>query len=145
MNMHVANWLLFVGGIAVAACDTAPGIIKSAQSDEVRKETMVGVELPPDCLKIAETFPAGQATFDLHYREPATTQDGKVMDNLAYTTIYLRSSNGQTKAIRIPSKDSHGGASLTVRDIPVSSSEIVLCITATNYYGKESPPGFPSR
>ena len=140
MKVHVANWLLFIAGIAVAACSTAPVITKSAQSDELRKETTVGVELPAGCPKLTKALPAGRATFNVHYREPTSSENGKSA-NLAYTTIYLRSPSGQTKAIRILSNDPRGGAFVNVIDIPLSGSEIELCITGTNRYGKEGQAG----
>ena len=145
MKVHIANCLLFVASIAVAACSTVPVITKSAQSDELQKETTVGVALPADCPMLAHALPAGRSTFNVHYQEPATDQYGKVIANLAYTTIYLKPPNGQTKAIRILSPNPHGGALVTVRDIPIPSSEIELCITATNLYGKESLTGYPAR
>lgn len=141
MSIHVAKWLLFVAGVAVAACQTGPLVItKSAQSDELQKETTVGVELPAGCPRLTKVLPAGKTTFNVDYREPETNQSGNFA-NLAYTTIYVRSSDGQTKAIRILSDNPHGGAFVKVVDIPLSGSKIELCITGTNRYGKEGQPG----
>jgi hypothetical protein len=141
MKIHFAKWLLFVAGIALAACETAPVITKSAQSDELRNATIVDVDLPAGCPNITKSFPAGKTTFNVHYREPTSNESGKPTANLAYTTIYLRSPSGQTKAIRIFSNDPHGGAFVNVIDIPLSGSEIALCITGTNQYGKEGQAG----
>jgi hypothetical protein len=142
MKIQIAKYIVLVIATTVAACSTTENqrpvkITKQAQSDEVRSATLVGVAFPPDCKSIPRTFPAGKTTFNVSYREPGSDQNGKSA-KLAYTTIYLRSPNGLTRAIRIQSKDPEGGAYVQVLDIPLSGSELELCVTATNLFGKES-------
>ena len=138
MSFEILKSFSFPLAFILAACSTTPHTItKNAQSDEVRKGILIGIDLPSDCKSVTKVFPPGKTTFDVRYREPEHNQNGKPA-NLAYTTIYMKSSNGMTKAIKIPSKDPDGGASVQVLDIPVPGSEIELCVTATNVYGKES-------
>ena len=72
------------------------------------------------------------------YLEPTKSQNGALLTDLAYTTIYLSAKGTPTTAIRVWTNDPHGGAQVTISDIPVPTSEIGLCVTATNWAGKES-------
>src|SRR5574341_1137033 len=84
MNLQIGKCVLFLVAIAVAACSTTfsnrgntPTITKSAQSDEVRKATLVGVTFPADCRSLAKAFPPGKTTFNVSYQEPDSNQNGK--------------------------------------------------------------------
>ena len=147
MNEHIAMWLLVAAGLTLAACETILSNVleKNAQGDELRKETMVGVPLPPGCPTLTTILPAEKTSVAVYYQEPTTTQAGNPLANLAYTTIYLSWPNAQPKAIRIWTNDAHGGALVTVRDIPVAAQELGLCVTATNWGRQESPPAPPTK
>lgn len=142
MNVHVATWLLVAAGFALAACGTGTSNIleKNAQSGELRNETTVGVPLPPGCPTLVTSLPAGKTSITVSYQEPTTNQDKTPLNDLAYTTLYLSSSNGQARAIRVWTNDAHGGALVTIRDIAAPAQELGLCVTATNLAHKESPP-----
>ena len=145
MNEHIATWLLVAAGLTLVACGTVLSNVleKNAQGDELRKETMVGVPIPPSCPTLTTTLPAEKTSITVYYQEPKTTQAGNPLANLAYTTIYLSWPNAQPKAIRIWTNDAHGGALVTVRDIPVTAQELGLCVTATNWARQESSPAPP--
>jgi hypothetical protein len=139
--------------LLIAACSTSPPtrptvsenaeLIEFLINEELKRRSeakeaiLVDVPFPSDCRSKVKAFPPGKTTFNVGYVEPKTNQNGK-NPNLAYTTVYLRSPNGITRAIRVPSDDPNGGAKVYVKGIPVSGSELELCVTATNQYGKES-------
>jgi len=143
MNRHILTGLLFAAGLSFSACETmqSNALDKSALSQELRKETMSDVPLPSGCPTLTTSLPAGQTSVTVSYREPATDQTGAPLADLAYTTIYLSGRQTKTKAFRIWTNDAHGGALVTIRDIPVVDQEFGLCVTATNWARKESPPG----
>jgi hypothetical protein len=127
--------------MALTACETGQLLLeKNAQGDELRKETTVGVPLPPSCPTLTTSLPAGKTTVTVSYQEPTTSQNGAPLTDLAYTTIYLSWPKAQTKAIRMWTNDAHGGALVTIRDIPVPAQELGLCVTATNWDRKELGP-----
>jgi len=132
--------------MALTACEMGQMLLqKNAQGDELRKETTVGVPLPSGCPTLTTSLPAGQSGLTVSYQEPTTSQAGDPLANLAYTTIYLSWPKAQTKAIRIWTNDAHGGALVTIRDIPVPAQELGLCVTATNWARQESPPAAPTQ
>ena len=145
MNTHFSKPLLFLAGLALAACSTAsPNILaKSAQSDELQRETLVGVSLPPGCPTLTKTFPPGTTSFVVSYEEPTHRIDGTLVSDLAFTTLYMGSPNGPARAIRVRTNNQKGGALVKLRDIPVFDQEIWLCVTATNLAQKESTVGGP--
>jgi hypothetical protein len=51
----------------------------------------------------------------------------------------------KAQAIRVWTNDAHGGAFVTIRDIPVPAQELKLCVTATNWDRKESRPTVPTQ
>ncbi|HEU4684796.1 MAG TPA: hypothetical protein VFS39_09880 [Nitrospira sp.] len=134
---------VLIGTACTLGCQTVSQHVleKSAQTDELRKETETGVPLPPGCPVLRTALPPGKKTITLSYREPSVDQQGMPLKDLAYTTIYLRFPQGETKAIRVWTNDASGGALVTVRDIPVPAQEVGLCVTASNWARKESPPG----
>ena len=137
----LARWSLLVAGLILAACENGPRIIdKNAQSDEIRKETTVGVVLPPGCPTLTASVPAGKKVFTISYQEPKTDQSGVPLTDLSYTTIYLSSSQGQTQSIRIWTTDPRGGAIVTVHNIAPPAQQFGICATATNLAKKESSP-----
>ena len=146
MNIHAATCILLAATMALTACETGQMLLeKNAQGAELRKETTVGVPLPPGCPTLTTSLPAGQFGLTVSYQEPTTSQTGDPLANLAYTTIYLSWPKAQTKAIRIWTNDAHGGALVTIRDIPVPAQELGLCVTATNWTRQESPPTPPTQ
>lgn len=146
MNIHSATCLLLAVTLALTACETGQMLLeKNAQDDELRKETTVGVPLPPGCPTLTTSLPAGQSGLTVSYLEPTTSQTGDPLANLAYTTIYLSWPKAQTKAIRIWTNDAHGGTLVTISDIPVPSQELGLCVTATNWARQESLPTQPTQ
>ena len=138
------RWLLLVAGLTLAACATGgpKGLVKDAQGDELRKETTLGVTLPPGCPPITTSIPAEKKKLTVSYQEP-TLDHGGIF--LAFTTIYLSSPRGQAQAIRVWTNDAHGGAIVTIKNIAVPAQEFALCVTATNWAGQESPPALPTR
>ena len=145
INKHFATCLLLAATMALAACETGQMLLeKNAQGDELRKETTVDVPLPPGCPTFTTSLPAGKTTLTVSYQEPTTNQNGALLTELGYTTIYLSSPKTQTKAIRIWTNDAHGGALVAIRDIPIPAQELGLCVTATNWARKESPPALPT-
>jgi hypothetical protein len=146
MNKPFAMCLLLAATMTLAACETGQRLLeKNAQSDELRKETTVGVPLPPGCPTLTTSLPAGKAIFTVSYQEPTTNQNGAPLTDLGYTTIYLSSPKAQTKALRIWTNNAHGGALVTISNIPVPAQELGLCVTATNWAQKESPPALPTQ
>lgn len=142
MITQVTKALVLAAGLALAGCETVElnVIEKNAQGDELRKETVAGVALPAGCPTFTKILPPGKSSVTVSYREPTTNQDGAPLTSLAYTTIYLTSAKEQPKAIRVWTNDPHGGAAVTIHDLPVPAQEIGLCVTATNWARKESAP-----
>ena len=141
MNRHFATWLLLAAGMALTACETGQLLLeKNAQDDELRKETTVCGPLASSCLTLTMSLPAGKNGLTVSYQEPTTNQNGVLLTDLAYTTIYLSSPRAQTNAIRIWTNDAHGGALVTIRNMPVPAQELGLCVTATTWDRKESGP-----
>jgi hypothetical protein len=143
----VTGWSAIGVGIILAACETGPAglgssklIQKSAQSEELKKETLSGVSLPQGCPSVKTTLQPDKKSMTVSYQEPAADQGGAPLKDLAYTTLYLSFSRGENKAIRVWTNDARGGATVTIRDIAVPSQEVGLCVTATNWARKESPP-----
>jgi uncharacterized protein YceK len=146
-RLHHAVWFVLATGICLAGCETvaSKAIDKSAQSDELRRESSVAVTLPRGCPTLTAALPMGRTSVSISYEEPSTNQDGSPLTNLAYTTIYLTSPQSQPSSIRIWTDDAHGGAPVTIRDVPIASQELEVCVTATNWAGKESEPGFSAK
>jgi len=146
MSRHFATCLLLSATMALAACGTGQRLLeKNAQGDELRNETTVDVPLPPGCQTLTTSLPAGKTTLTVSYLEPTTNQNGALLTELAFTTIYLSLPEAQTKAIRIWTNNAHGGAFVTIRGIPVPVQELGLCVTATNWARKESLPALPTQ
>lgn len=129
-------------GLTLAACETTGSIAleKSALDPELKNETSSGVTLPSGCPTVTMNLPAGKSDLVVSYREPSTTQKGTPLADLAYTTIYLSMAKTPPRAVRVWTNDPHGGAPVTVKDIPVSGQEVGICVTATNWARQESGP-----
>ncbi|MDO9119885.1 MAG: hypothetical protein Q7U39_18155 [Nitrospira sp.] len=139
MNMTTATCACLLLGLTSAGCETEQLLLKkSALTTELRKETTRGVSLPAGCPTLIKSLPATQTSLTVSYIEPTKSQNGVLLTDLAYTTIYLNAKGVPTTAIRVWTNDPHGGAQVTISDIPVTASEIGLCVTATNWAGKES-------
>jgi hypothetical protein len=79
------------------------------------------------------------------YQEPTTNQNGVPLTELGYTTIYVSSPKGPAQAIHVWTNDAHGGALVTIHDVPVPAQEVGICVTATNWARKESLPAVPTK
>ena len=146
MNPYSATGLLLAATMALTACETGQRLLeKNALSDELRKETTVGVPLPPGCPTQTRSLPAGQTHFTVSYQEPIANENNVPLNDLAYTTIYVNAPHGTTQAIRVWTNDPHGGALVTIHDVPAPAQELGLCATATNWARKESVPAPPTQ
>ena len=137
--------LLLTATMALAGCGTGQALLgKNAQSDELRKETTVGVPLPPGCPTHTRALPAGQTHFTVSYQEPTFGDHNLPLNDLAYTTIYVSAPHKTAQAIRIWTNDPHGGALVTIHNVLAPAQELGLCVTATNWARKESEPAPPT-
>lgn len=108
--------------------------MKDAQSDELKKETRtLDVKLPPECATSKASISTWQKGLTVSYTEPK-------MQELGYTTIYLTAPGSQAQAIRVWTNDARGGANVVVRNIAAPAQDFAVCVTATSWGGKESPP-----
>ena len=137
--------LLLTATMALAGCQTGQALLgKNAQSDELRKETTVGVPLPPGCPTHTRALPAGQTHLTVSYQEPTVDEHNVLLKDLAYTTIYVSAPHRTAQAIRIWTDDPHGGAPVTILNVPAPAQEVGLCVTATNWARNESVPAPPT-
>lgn len=138
-----STWLLLLAGFAFAACGTIVGprvLVNDAQGDELRKETYPDVTLPPGCATSTTSIPAGKKSVTVSYQEPMTDHTGPPLQ-LLFTTIYLSLPGGQqSRAIRVWTNYARGGAMVTIKNVVPPAQEFALCVTATNWAWKESPP-----
>lgn len=133
--------LLLIAPMALAGCETGRALLeKNAQSEELRKETTVGVPLPPGCPSHTKSLPAGQTHLTVSYQEPTVDEDNVPLKDLAYTTIYVSALHSAAQAIRIWTNDPQGGALVRIHNVPAPAQELGLCVTATNWARKESRP-----
>ena len=146
--------LLLTATMALAGCGTGQALLgknaqalleKNAQSDELRKETTVGVPLPPGCPTHTRALPAGQTHLTVSYQEPTVNEHNVPLKDLAYTTIYVSAPHSSAQAIRIWTNDPHGGALVTIHNVPAPAQELGLCVTATNWARQESVPAPPTQ
>ena len=132
--------------MALAGCQTGQALLgKNAQSDELRKETTLGVPLPPGCPTHTRALPAGQTHLTVSYQEPNVDEHNVPLKDLAYTTIYVSAPHKSAQAIRVWTNDPHGGALVTIHNVPAPAQEVGLCVTATNRARKESLPAPPTK
>ena len=137
--------LLLVAPMALAGCETGRALLeKNAQSEELRKETTVGVPLPPGCATHTRARSAGHTPLTVSYQEPTEDKNGVRLKELAYTTIYVSALHSAAQAIRIWTNDPHGGARVTIHNVPAPAQELKLCVTATNWARQESLPAPPT-
>lgn len=143
MNSYLTPGVLLLLTIVVG-CDKDQRVLqKSAQGQELLKETTVGVALPPGCPNHTVTLPAGRTTLTASYQEPTASQNGTPLTDLAFTTIYLSAPGVPSKSIRVPTSNARGGALVTIHDIPAPAQTVGICVTATNSARKESAPTQP--
>jgi hypothetical protein len=144
MTLHVINGLLLLLVSAVfAACETTmPHVLeKTAQGDELRNETVMGVPLPSGCPVVTVSKERGKDGLTVSYREPTADQSGAPLKELAYTTIYMSPPKGQAQAIRVWTNDPRGGALVTIRNVVPPAETFHFCVTATNWARMESTLG----
>ena len=138
--------LLLTATMALAGCQTGQALLgKNAQSDELRKETTVGVPLPPGCPTHTRALPAGQTNLTISYQEPNVDENNVPLKDLAYTTIYVSAPHSTAQAIRVWTDDPHGGAFVTIHNVPAPTQKVELCVTATNWARQESEPAPPTK
>ena len=138
--------LLLTATMALAGCGTGQALLgKNAQSDELRKETTVGVPLPPGCPTHTRALSTGQTHLTVSYQEPNVDENNIPLKDLAYTTIYVSAPHRTAQAIRIWTDDPHGGALVTIHNVPAPAQELGLCVTATNWARQESVPAPPTQ
>jgi hypothetical protein len=137
--------LLLTATMALAGCGTGQALLgKNAQSDDFRKETTVGVPLPPGCPTHTRALPAGQTHLTVSYQEPNVDEDNVPLKDLAYTTIYVSAPHSSAQAIRVWTNDPHGGAHITIHNVLAPAQEVGLCVTATDWARNESVPAPPT-
>ena len=137
--------LLLTATMALAGCQTGQALLgKNAQSEELRKETTVGVTLPPGCTH-TRALPTGQTHLTVSYQEPTVDENNVPLKELAYTTIYVSALHSAAQAIRIWTNNPHGGARVTIHNVPAPAQELKLCVTATNWARQESEPAPPTK
>jgi predicted small secreted protein len=135
--------LLLTATMILAGCATVQGqatLGKNAQSEELRKETTAGVPFPPGCPTHTMALPAGQTHLTVSYQEPNVDENKVPIKDLAYTTIYVSAPHSTAQAIRVWTDNSHGGALVTIHNVPAPAQDVALCVTATNWGRKESAP-----
>ena len=142
--------LLLTAAMALAGCGAGAGpgqtlLGKDAQSEELRKETTVGVPFPPGCPTHTRALPAGQTHLTVSYQEPHVDENNVPLKDLAYTTIYVSAPDSTAQAIRVWTNDPRGGALVTIHNVPASAQDVALCVTATNRARKESVPAPPTQ
>ena len=145
MNAYLFRLLLLFPAFSLVACQTLQTVSalvleKDAQSDELRKETTLGVPLPSGCSQIILSHPAMKKDLTVSYQEPTVDEKGVLLKELAFTTIYLSSAEGSGQAIRVWTNDAHGGAKVTIHHVVPPADKFALCVTATNWAGIESSP-----
>lgn len=146
MNSYLTPGFLLLLTVAAIGCERDQRVLqKSAQGQELLKETTVGVALPPGCPTHTVTLPTGRTTLTASYQEPTASEHGTPLTDLAFTTLYLSSPGAPSKSIRVPTNNAHGGALVTIRDIPAPAQTVGICVTATNFSRKESTPTQPNR
>ena len=137
--------LLLTATMALAGCQTGQALLgKNAQSDELRKETTVGVPLPPGCPTHTRALPAGQTHLTVSYQEPKVDENNVLLKDLAYTTIYVSAPHRTAQAIRVWTNNPQGGAPVTIHNILAPDQNVGLCVTATNWARNESVPAPPT-
>jgi hypothetical protein len=146
MVSYATAGLLLIAPMALAGCETGRALFeKNAQSEELQKETTVGVPLPPGCPTHTRTRLAGQTHLTVSYQEPTVDENNVPLKDLAYTTIYVSALHSAAQAIRIWTNDPHGGARVTIHNVPAPAQELKLCVTATNWARQESEPAPPTK
>ena len=102
MNQARAISVYLLVGLIHAGCETEQLILqKSALTTELRKETTTGMALPAGCPTLIKSVPATQTSLTVSYLEPTKNQNGTLLTDLAYTTIYLSAKGSPTAAIRV--------------------------------------------
>ena len=153
MNPYFVTGLLLAATMTLTACALGQMSLgtgreplkKNAQSDELRKETTVGVPLPPGCATHTRARSAGQTHLTVSYQEPTKDKNGVQLKELAYTTIYVAALHSAAQAIRVWTNDPKGGAHITIHNVQAPAQEVALCVTATNWARQESEPAPPTQ
>ena len=131
------NWLpllFFTACCAlISACSVSPiGMLAPKDSSawvECGKATKVKIKAP-------------ESTVTVNYTEPTASTDGRRLQNLAKTTIYVDAGGGPMIAKIVPATKPSGGGkiseqvTLTVKD---AEKEVAVCVTATDSDDREGP------
>ena len=131
------NWLRLAAFPAcwalISACGTSPvGMLAPTDSSawaQCGSATKVKIKAP-------------QSTITVSYTEPTAGTDGKPLQSLARTTIYVDAGGGPMIAKVVPATKPSGGGkisqqvTLTVKD---AEKEVAVCVTGTDAQGREGP------
>jgi hypothetical protein len=132
--------------MALSACETGQmHLEKNAQNEEKTKKNNKCVNHPQGRPTQTRSLPEGQTHFTVSYQEPTANENNVPLNDLAYTTIYVSAHHSTTQAIRVWTNDPHGGALVTIHNVPAPAQELALCVTATNWARKESVPAPPTQ
>lgn len=153
MNPYFVTGLLLAATMTLTACALGQMSLgtgreplkKDAQSEELRNETTPSVPLPPGCATHTRARSSGHPPLTVSYQEPTVDENNVPLKELAYTTIYVSALHSAAQAIRIWTNDPHGGALVTIQNVPAPAQELKLCVTATNWARQESKPAPPTK
>ena len=118
---------------------------KTPRVTNCEKRQQSGCPFPPAARLIPRALPAGQTHLTVSYHEPTADENNAPLKDLAYTTIYVAALHSAAQAIRVWTNDPHGGALVTIHNVPAPAQEVGLCVTATNWARKESVPAPPTQ
>ncbi|MEX5217496.1 MAG: hypothetical protein NW701_06680 [Nitrospira sp.] len=121
-------------GAVISACSSPSPIGMLAPSDssawnQCGQATKVKIKAP-------------ESTITVSYSEPTVGTDGKPLEKLARTTIYVDGGGGPMIAKIVPATKPSGGGkiseqvTLSVKD---AEKEVAICITATDSENREGP------
>ncbi|HJR77759.1 MAG TPA: hypothetical protein VJ805_12325 [Nitrospiraceae bacterium] len=131
------NWLALVAFSAcctmITACSISPvGMLAPKDSSawaQCGKATKVKLKAP-------------QSTLTVNYTEPTAGTDGKPLENLAKTTIYVDAGGGPMIAKIVPATKPTGGGKMSEQvtlTVQEDGKEVAVCVTATDSEDREGP------
>ena len=117
----------------ISACSSSPiGMLAPTDSsawNQCGNSTKVKIKAP-------------ESTITVSYTEPTVGTDGKPLEKLARTTIYVDAGGGPMIAKIVPATRPSGGGkiseqvTLSVKD---AEKEVAICVTATDSENREGP------
>jgi hypothetical protein len=85
---------------------------------------------------------APESTITVSYTEPTIGTDGKPLQNLAKTTIYVDGGGGPMIAKIVPATQPSGGGKISQQvtlSVTDPEKEVAVCVTATDTQDREGP------